>query len=331
MSIAIFCCSCGSSGTVAKVTAGLQCRCGSTDLGLDGVDPKPSHVLATAARLGREVRVSESDVNWSPPDTVTALQHNAGVVLPGNTGWNKVHPSATDGWAAYTGPPVTANPNPVHDVPRWPCPECQGSGYDTIDKGPCKACKGTGHYRPTTSAPDVMSYDPHPSPPSGGAARWHAAARTVTPLPGPERHSAASPLPPPTATPAKAASTGSATWPPPPGTPVLSLAPTRPTSDAPPPHLAAHRTAHGWWCCARCGSLADLDRRPELDPFLPTDPRLPEGFTRDGSMRIKASRLRKAPQDGRLLALIATVQAQNAVSHHEALTLARAALLKHVL
>ena len=38
-------------------------------------------------------------------------------------------------------------------------------------------------------------------------------------------------------------------------------------------------------------------------------------------MRIKASRLRKDPQNGRLLALIATVRAQNAVSNHEAPTL----------
>jgi hypothetical protein len=103
----------------------------------------------------------------------------------------------------------------------------------------------------------------------------------------------------------------------------MSLNASCPTCDATRTHLAADRSGHGWWCCAKCGSLADLDRHPGLDPFLPA------GFVRDGSMRVKASRLRRDPQNGRLLALIATVQAQNAVSNHEALTLARAALQKH--
>lgn len=36
--IDIYCGDCGASGSVGKVTAGLRCRCGSTNLGLDGVD-----------------------------------------------------------------------------------------------------------------------------------------------------------------------------------------------------------------------------------------------------------------------------------------------------
>jgi len=45
--IPVFCADCGATGAVGQVTASLVCRsCGSGNLGLVGVDPRPSQVLA---------------------------------------------------------------------------------------------------------------------------------------------------------------------------------------------------------------------------------------------------------------------------------------------
>jgi hypothetical protein len=314
MSIAIFCADCHATGEVERVTPGLMCRCGSANLGLDGVDPKPS--IHTAAPTG-----------------------------PG-TGWGRPRPDPTAGWDQYQGPPPTPNPYGPRDGnhPEDSCPECLGSGYDLIDKCPCRACFGTGRRNPTTSAPadatHPLTWDSHQGPPAGGA-RWQGTAtRQIT-------YPAGSPTPESTQTghgPGTRVSRAQSHATP---HPSVSAQPTpvRAPGDTSAPRTAAHfplvtascpkcgqRNAtqltadlanHAWWDCRRCGGLADLDRHPEIDPFDPP-PALPS------ERRRKASRLRRAPKpDGRLFPMLDAITAANDISPREALTLARRALTAH--
>jgi len=300
MPTAIFCGTCGATGTVAKVTPGLTCRCGSRDLGLDGVDPKPSHVLQTR----------------------TAAPQGPG------TGWAKPMPDPTAGWDQYVGPPAHPNPYPVRDANPWQrCPDCEGTGYDLVDKSPCRTCHGSGAYTPTTSRPadDVhpQQWDHHPRPPAGGAG-WRGAAQQVT-VPGPVRPSPGSRVSTPAPERPKPVRARSATAA---GQrqdlPGVTCPQCRQTTTS---HLASDLANHAWWCCTRCGALADLDRTPELDPYTP-DPDRP--FMRQKGYRTKASKLRKSPaRDGRLFTVMAAVEGANRLSRQETLTLARNTVAKY--
>jgi hypothetical protein len=184
-------------------------------------------------------------------------------------------------------------------------------------------------------------------PDNGGAARWTArpgfgatAGNVVGTFPaqtatagwgshGPQIVSAAPGGPAPAPAPARppTASSGPARPQSAPATiPVYQLKTAAcPSCRQPATLLAPDRAAHAWWCCAHCGSLADLDVRPDLDPFIP-----PEGFRADRRMKTKTGRLRKAPPtDGRVFAMLAAIHTSNDLSPQEALTLARRALVTH--
>jgi hypothetical protein len=326
MPTAIFCGDCQASGSVPVVTASLRCRCGSDNLGLDGVDPKPS-VVRTAAKTAQ--------LPGLPPTSQD------------RSGFGHPHPNPTTNWNEYTGPPPGPNPNPVSDSPRWPCPNCQGAGYDLPNKSPCKACGGTGHHLGPTQVPKSAPLSPRPGPPVGGA-RWQA-SRPSRPVSGqrvsypgasPSASPAVSPYPtyPPRPLRGSASSSAGVTGHLQPG-PQPTLQPTLqpnpggsyrltascPACRAPSTVLAPDARGHAWWSC-RCGSLADLDARPELDPFAP-----PLGLAPDRRMRTKAAKLRRnrTRPDGRLLALLGAVAEHNAVSVQEALGLARATVARY--
>jgi hypothetical protein len=299
--VEVFCARCGATGSVGKVSASLICRCGSAELGLLGVDPRPS--------------------------IHTATTHQAA-----GTGWGRPAPDPSAGWNDYQGPPPGPNPFGPATVRRWPCPNCQGSGYDLIDKAPCKACKGTGHRQPSTGAPQPTPFDAHPGPPAGGA-RWQGAhaSRTITSTSAP-----ASDLPSPPRGRAPADQNprgGVSTRPAPPRAAEASsrgaheplhLSASCPGCRSPQTKLAADLAGHAWWCCAKCGSLADLDATPGLDPFDP-----PPGFRRKTGMRTKGRLRLTTRRPGRLFALLAAVAEHNEVSEQEALGLARNTLQRY--
>lgn len=313
--VEVFCARCGATGSVGKVSASLICRCGSAELGLLGVDPRPSIHTAT-----------------DTTDTSATTHQAAG------TGWGRPAPDPSAGWNDYQGPPPGPNPFGPATVRRWPCPNCQGSGYDLIDKAPCKACKGTGHRQPSTGAPQPPPFDAHLGPPAGGA-RWQGAhaSRKITgpggngtnagaPDDAPSRPRSSAPA---DRTPLSGVSArqgpvrGSVTTPRGQDGP-LHLSASCPGCRSPQTKLAADLAGHAWWCCAKCGSLADLDATPGLDPFDP-----PPGFRAKTGMRTKARLRRTTKRDGRLFALLAAVAEHNEVSEQEALGLARNTLQRY--
>jgi hypothetical protein len=325
MPIPIFCGSCGARGSVAKVTAGLQCRCGSKDLGLDGVDPKPSRV---------------------------ASQHVAYPQGP-HTGWGKPMPSPTRGWSDYAGPIPTTVPRtpPVSD--SQVCPACNGSGYDTIDKTMCRECNGSGRIdgRHPTSAPgnDYLhpeSYDATTNGPPSGGARWQG-RQGVRIAPGsPEdvirRSTPGFTAPPPTG---EFNPNDAATFYPksphrspavqvreernydaPTGRPYLMDEAYCPNCGHAPTELAKDRNEDAWWRCPNCGPLANIDAHPEVNPYEPS-----QDFRPDRSMKTGSLFRRKANKRGglRVLALLDSIHGANDVSAAEALTLARKTLITY--
>jgi hypothetical protein len=221
--VQIFCGNCGAQGAVNKVTASLQCVCGSTDLGLVGVDtPK----VVTASDYGHEEEDFdlgfEHGANGHPKSGASeayhfghdrgvsyahstgrfrtdhenygkeAAQHVAYPQGPG-TGWGKPQ-DLTRGWSEYQGPLPGGNPQssaPVSD--NAVCPACHGAGWDPMDSTvTCRECNGTGQVNAPTSKPPVESYDATTSGPPVGGARWastRTAGRTSTDVLGsPEQH-----------------------------------------------------------------------------------------------------------------------------------------------
>lgn len=149
----IFCGDCGAQGSVNRVTASLQCRCGSTDLGLLGEDGTPKQAS-------------------------------------GGSGWYQPRPDPLEGWSEYEGPTPGHNPlvgRPLDgmrpgDVGKngeEVCPVCKGSGHfpavvsgGGYDESVCRECNGTGTVHPTTGTPPVETDDATTSGPQTGGARW---------------------------------------------------------------------------------------------------------------------------------------------------------------
>jgi hypothetical protein len=274
MPIPVFCADCGARGVIAKLSTDLMCRCGSSNLGLEGVDPKPS-MMAQGA---------------------------------GGTGWGKPMPSPTRGWSDYAGPLPGTPPRAPRDMDTHVCPQCHGTGLDpAYPETVCRRCMGAGTVTGIATGPPGNDYlhpetmdATEPSGPPSGGARWQGrAAKTERParqvtLPAPDerRYLLAQANCP------SCANHGTA--------------------------LAPDRAHHAWWVC-KCGSLADLDRHPDLDPYRPG-----ENFRPDRSMKTRTAKLARKPRrDGRLLAILTRVHAANQVSAQEALTLARATLVAH--
>lgn len=141
----IFCYDCGATGSVNRVTATLQCKCGSTDLGLEGFDEKPQK---------------------------TAAPHGNG------TGWGHQSHDPLEGWNEYQGP--TPDPTPLTvdeenaDVtngvrPRRPGENehIPGGGYNVRDY-----FDQDGDYHAPTSQPNTESLDATTQGPAVGGARW---------------------------------------------------------------------------------------------------------------------------------------------------------------
>lgn len=127
MPTTIICHGCQAVGAVNRVTAGLRCSCGSTDLDL--YSPPAPRLDSFASFMG-----------------VTANS--------GGTGWDKSMPDPLDGWSAYAGPMPSVTDESNHEPQTMRCPVCHGSGEDIRDNrnnGKCRECGGTGTYTPVTT------------------------------------------------------------------------------------------------------------------------------------------------------------------------------------
>lgn len=139
--IEIICHGCRTIGAVNRVTAGLRCSCGSTDLDLH----EPG---------------AESFFEFMGVKTASPAHPSGG------TGFDKAMPDPLKGWAVD-------NPEELHDMPGVnessnhepaspTCPVCKGSGKDITDNrnnGTCRECGGSGHLTPTTTAREPQVAD----------------------------------------------------------------------------------------------------------------------------------------------------------------------------
>lgn len=101
--------------------------------------------------------------------------------------------------------------------------------------------------------------------------------------------------------------------------PVLALADVACPSCSRPTSIVADAAKHGWWRCAGCGPLANLEANPHLDPYSP-----PAQFKADGKGFATTASKKKA---GKLVPLIATIREHNpGLTAREILTLGRQTL-----
>lgn len=148
-SIDIICCGCGDTGSVARVTAGLQCQCGSTDLDL-WTGSTDQHRLAAYAPSAPAPFVVQAYTEY-PSQHVPTHQP----------------PSTLPGWSEYQGPAPGQNVMSNGMPASMTCPVCHGSKMDPqggYGPAPCRTCHGTGVYTPMTSMPEPMvARHPYPS------------------------------------------------------------------------------------------------------------------------------------------------------------------------
>jgi hypothetical protein len=307
--VAIFCGGCGARDTlpVKQVTASLACRCGSTQLGLVGVDDMPH----------------------------TAAPHGPG------TGWGKAMPDPLQGWSEYPGPGPQSFPRSAPVADTTTCPVCHGAKYDLIDKGPCRECGGTGYITHPTDRGPVQNYDPgRPSP--GGGAGWAGVTAGLTaeaqakisgrPYRGPgiSNEELIS-----STTPGYKTNPDSFTSRSPqvhtredkdydaPAGPYQMDQAACPSCGHAPTQLVKDKNEDAWWHCPNCGPLANIDARPQINPYSP-----PANFKPDRSMKTGGflSRNRKT---GRLLSMLATIHRANELDAAEAVEIARKTLIKY--
>lgn len=198
--IPVKCYGCGATGEVLRVTAGLQCRCGSTDIDLYDEMPKTaewdgglSTEKSPEARYMSEHGAKPTLSSWYNQGWAHGHQglpvsegrytngdylrgHDAGTVAarqrqaasPG-TGWNKPHPDPRANWDEYAGPTPGYSPRMLEQNDHGDthvCPACNGTGHDSrasgggYDETSCRYCHGTGRVAYPTEG-DIPAQDAH--------------------------------------------------------------------------------------------------------------------------------------------------------------------------
>lgn len=356
--IPIFCGDCGATGAVGRVTAGLQCvTCGSRELGLLGVDPMPAHFTASVtgnrnaandpdryARERAEGHGSYDDGGATEDDREDSERQDAErrtgsrrVAYPQgpHTGWGKPMPSPTRGWSDYAGPLPATTPRDAPVADSQVCPACNGSGYDLIDKTTCRECQGTGtivNSHPTSKGNDYLhpqTNDATTSGPPTGGARWQGKGAARITDGGPEDIIRSS-------TPQYGGVTRQMHNTSPNvykrnddyeyahGDQPLSLSDAScPSCGHAPTEVKKDRQDNAWWHCPNCGSLANLDRTPEVNPYEPG-----QDFTPNRKMKVGVSIIgSRNVKTGKLFTIMAKATEHNQLTPAEALTLARRTLI----
>lgn len=271
MTVALKCFGCGTVGEVNKITAGLVCTCGSTELDLyDGPGPEDTFLAYMGAAHG-----------------------------PG-TGWNATMPDPFKGWSQYAGPMPGKNDLPTPEPSRLRCEQCKGRGFDMLEGGICRACKGKGvRPSPTSVSPEplvkrhnypstqtkvpfmgqrITAGQPSPGVPAPGGRILYTPEDTI-------RHT----------TPGWVEGQGQTgdgqmpnqsphlkNWTPSqhldemlkPGQNSYPMHEANcPKCGTAPTHLIKDYKHDAWWNCPNCGPLINIDRHPEVDPYNP-----PAGF-----------------------------------------------------
>lgn len=170
----IKCLSCGATGSVSRVTASLQCRCGSTDLDLwEGTSktaayPDPEvvarvlreHNLAGSGdpRLDEPVahgilglepyRPHSADYNrlynhgrkvkYDKENPNNPMNWGVSTAASGGTGWTQDRPDPRANWNEYAGPTPGYNPKMKDKLDAGDshvCPVCHGTGTDPRASG----------------------------------------------------------------------------------------------------------------------------------------------------------------------------------------------------
>lgn len=338
--IPIFCGDCGRDDVVVgKLATSLRCQgCGSGNLGLTGVDPRPNQVSHHAAVMDPGMMIP------------AAIRHTAAPKGPG-TGWGQPHPDPLNGWNMYVGPTPQTMPRTAPVADTDVCPVCHGSGYDLIDKVKCRECGGLGRVTYPTQSSGTHDYDAttHTSPAGGSALAslgltaeasqaLHTAGRPNTKDPyGPEyQNMHGDPNYRSRVSPSIEFDPGNKESFYPSSPNVSPHVKTREDRDynAPsgpyqmdqaacpncghaPTQLVKDKNQDAWWHCPSCGPLANIDRNPEVNPYSP-----PRDFTPDRGMKTGGF-LSRNHRTGRLLAILAKIHEANELTEREAVGLAR--------
>jgi hypothetical protein len=305
--VEVCCLACGNQAYVNRVTAGLRCGCGSTDVDLFDGTPDQLHTLAAAKTAQQPFLAFMREGASSPVG------------------------DEIKGWNVYQGPMPGANPWGPPSKQNIPCPTCHGLGFDLQDGGPCRECGGDGEMTPTTSATPEPLVARHPG----------SSTQTSVPFMG-RRRVAATPTVEDVlreTTPdyndrggKKPKSTDAFSWTDTnthypradTASPAVRYREQRDYSEAPPGHFAMHGAAcpncgqdpthlvkdhkeNAWWHCPNCGPLANIDKHPEVDPYNPTEEFLPnpKGF-KEGKVANYRGKDR-----GSLLRMVAVTQQSN--------------------
>ena len=309
MSFPIKCYDCGHAFDTMRVTAALKCaRCGSDDIDLDE---------KTAASPG--------------------------------TGWTETRPDRLQGWNDYAGPLPGANPyasqNNVGDN-TTKCQACGGTGVDLRASGggyneiPCRNCHGTGQQATHATSPGGTNDASSSGPPVGGS-RFQAGRRSSDPLgsaddyirgtdPDYDKRSDSPWGKADTRQPDVKYRTSDAYAKPHVNKPLPLNGARCPSCGSGATSLVRDENDNAWWHCQNCGSLANIDKNPDINPYSPG-----EGFTPDRSFgeKKKKSAFRRKKETvvpGKALKMVrATIQTNPGLSVSEALTLVRNALAKY--
>lgn len=308
MSFPIKCYDCGHAFDTMRVTASLKCaRCGSNDIDLDE---------RTAS---------------------------------GGTGWNQPRPDRLEGWNDYAGPLPGANPYASQDNVAdntTTCQACGGTGVDQRASGggynenPCRNCHGTGQQATHTTNPGPTNDATTSGPPVGGS-RFQAGRRSTDPMGSADDYirgtspdydnRSGEPRKADTRHPDVKYRTSDAYAKPHVNKPLPLNGAKCPSCGTGATQIVRDSSDNAWWHCQNCGSLANVDANPSINPFAP-----PANFEPDRSFgekkkkRAAFRRKTEEPKPGKALKMIhATLQTNPGLTVGQALTLVRNALAKY--
>lgn len=308
MSFPIKCYDCGHAFDTMRVTASLKCaRCGSQEIDLDD---------RTAS---------------------------------GGTGWGQNRPDPLNGWNDYVGPLPGPNPyastNNVGDNTAR-CQACGGSGMDSRASGggyneiPCRNCHGTGIAANHTTSPGGTN-DPNSSGPQVGGARFQAGRRSSDPLGSADDYirgtdpdydnRSGEPRKADNRSPDVKYRTSDTYAKPHVNKPLPLNGARCPSCGTGATQLVRDGSDNAWWHCQNCGSLANVDANPSINPFSPPADFQPDrSFGEDKKKRTAFRRKKIEQKPGKALKMVqATLQTNPGLTVGQALTLVRNALAKY--
>lgn len=311
----IICFGCAALGTVNKVTAGLRCTCGSTDL---------DYYSGTEEQQARLAKKAASVTSTGPSFKEFMLQKKADV-------------EPLRGWSEYEGPMPGPNQMSNHVKQPITCPTCLGFGVNVKDDGgPCRACGGKGTLTPTTSVTPEPAVYKHEYPSTQTTVpfmgrRKQSGRPSTDPMGSVEDHIKATTPGYGKQAPVKADNRSPAfsyrderdyAQP---GAPHVMPGTSCPGCGSGPLGLQKDHRENAWMSCPSCGPLADIDANPAIDPY-----QLGENFAPAGGYKAATKKVFAGKKTGRLINMLATIAKANpGLSRREALYLARTSLRKY--